>query len=303
MFQDEILQIFPERLRGILQKEVQNGGQLQEIHIRIQKPITLLMQGKKHITHGQVVTEIEFRQVLEYISKYSLYAFEEEIKNGFLTIPGGHRVGLAGKVVVEHGGVKTLRNISFLNIRISHEVKGCADKVMCHLFEKERFLSTLIVSPPGGGKTTLLRDIIRQVASGEYGVQTKTVSVVDERSEIAGSYRGIPQKDVGLHCDVLDGCPKVEGIYMVIRSMGPEVVAVDEIGTKEDYEALRYALTSGCGILATAHGNSMEHLQEKPWMEHIMREHMFQRFIFLDKGKTPGKIRCVYDEKGREMID
>lgn len=303
MIKEEIMQVLPKRLQEIVEGEISDWNQLQEIRLRLDRPMALCVKGNKRLPnqHGQVVSSKEFREVLEYISRYSLYAFEEEIKRGFLTIPGGHRIGLAGQVVAENGRVKTMKHISFLNIRIAHEVKDCANPVMPYLFERGDFLSTLIASPPGAGKTTLLRDIIRQVASGGKMFTEKTVSVIDERSEIAGSYMGKPTKDVGIHCDVLDACTKAEGVSMMIRSMAPEIIAVDEIGTKEDFEVLQMALTTGCALLATIHGNSMKQLREKPLLQRMFAEKMFQRIIFLENNCIPGQVRKIYDGKGQVL--
>ena len=303
MEKEEILQILPERIRRIMMRTVTEWEGLQEIHIRSGKSIVLVIRGKKRMPDqdGQVVGAGEFREILQYISNYSLYAFEEEIRKGYLTIPGGHRVGMAGRVLSEQGQVRTIRHIAFLNIRVSHEVTGCADRVMPYLFEKDRFLSTLIVSPPGAGKTTLLRDIVRQTATGGKMFTAKNVSVIDERSEIAGCYMGIPQRDVGIHCDVLDACHKQEGIRMMLRSMAPEVIAVDEIGAAQDYEALTTVLTSGCALLATVHGDSFQHIREKPQFKQIIGERMFERIIFLPGGE-PGKKIAVYDGKGQVVI-
>lgn len=304
MKKDEVLQVLPERLRQMVERAVTDWDGLQEIHIRLGKGIAITVNGKKILPgqNGQVVSRREFREMMEYISNYSLYAFEEEIKKGFLTIPGGHRVGVSGRAVTEENEVKKLRNISFVNIRIAHERKGCADAVMPYLFEKERFLSTLLVSPPGAGKTTLLRDIVRHLASGDRTFGAKNVSVVDERSEIASCYMGVPQNDVGTFCDVLDACPKSEGIRMMLRSMAPEVIAVDEIGTGEEYGALTEALTSGCSLLATVHGDSMRHIREKPFLNKLLEERMFERILFLIQKGHPGVVEGVYDAKGQVVV-
>ena len=300
MKKEEILQVLPERLRQLVKEAVMDWEALQEIHIRLGRGIVFTIRGKKTVPHqdGQVVTKKEFRGILEYISNYSLYAFEEEIKKGFLTIPGGHRVGVCGKAVIEENRVRTFRNISFLNIRVAHEVKGCADRIMPYLFEQNRFLSTLLVSPPGAGKTTLLRDIVRNLANGWQRVEAQNVSVIDERSEIAGCYMGIPQNDVGYCSDVLDGCPKSEGIRMMLRSMAPEVIAVDEIGTQKEYEAITEALTSGCALLATVHGNSMQHIREKPPLKKMLDEQMFGRIVFLSQSGHPGVVTEIDNGKG-----
>lgn len=301
MKKEEILQVLPERLRQLAVHAVADWDALQEIHIRLGKSMVFTIQGKKVCpdSNGQVVGRKEFREILEYISNYSLYAFEEEIKKGFLTIPGGHRVGVSGRAVTEENKVKMLRNISFLNIRVAHEVRGCADRIMPYLFEREQFLSTLLVSPPGAGKTTLLRDIVRHLASGGRMFRARNVSVVDERSEIASCYMGVPQNDVGMYCDVMDACPKTEGIRMMLRAMAPEVIAVDEIGTGEEYEALVEAVTGGCALLATVHGNSMQQIREKPYLKKMLEEQMFGRILFLEERERPGVVTRIYDGKGQ----
>lgn len=300
MYRDEVLPLLPDRIRRLIGSSVKQERGLQEIRIRRGRPLVLQYKGEMFTPepHGQVVSEQEFKEVLSHISKYSLYAFEEEIRRGYLTIPGGHRIGLLGHTVLEENEVKTMRHISFLNIRISHEIPGCADKLLPFVFEGDRFFSTLLVSPPGGGKTTLLRDLVRQLATGGKKFRGRNVSVVDERSEIAGCYRGIPQKQVGSYCDVLDGCPKVIGMMMVIRSMAPEVVAVDEVGTKEDLEAMKQALTCGCSLLAAIHGGSWEEMKKKPVFDEMMQAGLFDRYIVLGTRKNPGTCQQIYDGRG-----
>lgn len=284
----EIFSLLPTRLSSILKKNISDWKKLQEIRIRQGKRMSVRYQGRLQIPEGQErdVTLMECKEILSQISQHSLYAFEEEIRRGYLTLPCGHRIGVVGRVVMEQGEVRTLRHITCLNIRISHEIEGCADWLMPYVLNEYQLYSTLIVSPPGGGKTTLLRDLIRNVS------KQFNVSLVDERSEIAGCYQGIPQRDVGPHCDVIDGCPKAIGMEMVLRSMGPDVIAVDEIGTKEDYRAMQQACVSGCSLLATMHGADVSRIREKE---------LFQRYILLGGSKKPGKVIGIYNERGQQL--
>ena len=286
----------PERLRKLVERVVLTEEKLQEIRIRREKGIALRYDGRFVVPEQkQSVTMAEWKELISRISRQSLYAFEEQIREGFLTIPGGHRVGLAGHVVYEHGVVKTMRYLSGLNIRISHEIKGCSDELMPFVVLNTVILPTLIIAPPGGGKTTLLRDFVRNLS------RQCNVAVVDERSEIAGCYMGISQRDLGPFCDVLDGCKKAEGVRMMIRSMAPQVVAVDEIGTSEDIAALSFALTSGCSLLATIHGETLSQVRQKKEFQAVFENRMFERYILLDNLFHPGKCLAVYDKEGKTI--
>ena len=192
MLNKEIRELLPERLRGLVDRVVLKEEKLQEIRIRREKGIALRYDGRFVVPEQkQSVTMAEWKELISRISRQSLYAFEGQMREGFLTIPGGHRVGLAGHVVYEHGAVKTMRYLSGLNIRISHEIKGCSDELMPFVVLNTVILPTLIIAPPGGGKTTLLRDFVRNLS------RQCNVAVVDERSEIAGCYMGISQRDLG----------------------------------------------------------------------------------------------------------
>lgn len=293
---EELAEIFPERLRKILEGMKVPTGDLQEVRIRAGRPV-VARSGEREWISGQIMTETQVGEVLSYLGSYSIYAYEDEIRRGFLSLPGGHRVGLAGKVIMEEGRVKTISEVSSLNIRFAHEIKGCADELLPRLWTSGRLCHTLLASSPGKGKTTLLRDCIRQISNGTAGHRGMTVGVVDERSEIAGSFRGKPGNDVGLRTDVLDGCPKSEGMMMLIRSMAPEVVAVDEIGSEKDLEALKHVLHCGCILLATVHGDSMEELLKSPVMRQVVEDSMFERYVFLEKSGRAGQIRCVLNAR------
>ena len=244
-------------------------------------------------------SEADLREMLNYISNYSLYAYKEEIKQGYITIEGGHRVGVAGQTVLVDGKIAGISPITFLNIRIAHEKCGCARKILPLIRQKNSIYNTLILSMPGAGKTTLLRDSIRALSNGEaYGIRLK-VCVVDERSEIAASFHGVPQNDMGPRTDVMDGCGKAEGMQLLIRSMSPTVVAVDELGKEEDFRAVESVIHCGCTLLATAHGNSLEDIMEQPFFQKLKSMQVFERYIILGRQKRNGRIVQILDGKGK----
>lgn len=238
---------------------------------------------------------------MEYISNYSLYAYEEEMKQGFITIQGGHRIGLAGKVIMEKDMIKSMKYISFINVRLSHQMKGCADGILPYMIEENNVKHTLIISPPRCGKTTLLRDMIRQLSNGTEYFKGVTVGVVDERSEIGACYMGVPQNELGVRTDILDCCPKAKGMLMLIRTMSPQVIAVDEIGSREDIEAIEYVINCGCKLIATVHGSSIEDIRTKPLLRELLQEHVFERYIILNNKRKVGMVTEIFDSQGTPL--
>ncbi|EAX47925.1 AAA ATPase [Thermosinus carboxydivorans Nor1] len=235
-------------------------------------------------------------KTLQLISKNSLYAFEQELKLGFITIAGGHRVGLAGQVIVHDGTVKALKNATSMNIRLAREVKGCADPLMPYLIGPDgRLYSTLLISPPRCGKTTLLRDIIRQLSSGvrQLNFSGVQVGLVDERSEIAACVSGVPTMDLGPRVDVLDGCPKASGLLMLLRSMAPQVLVTDELGRGEDAAAIQEALHAGVVVVATVHGRDIAGIAQRPYVGELIKNGWFDRYVILSDTPTVGTIEQV----------
>ena len=207
-------------------------------------------------------------------------------------------MGVIGKAILEQDRVKNLQYISSANIRVAHEVIGCADKVIPYITKDRQVCHTLIISPPCCGKTTLIRDLIRQVSDGNTYVKGCSVGVVDERSELGGCYLGVPQNELGMRTDILDGCPKAQGMLMLIRSMAPKVIAVDEIGSAEDIHALEYAMQCGCTLIASVHGRDMEEISEKPVLSDLVHKKRFERYVVLENRSHPGEIRAVFDQRG-----
>ncbi len=278
-----------------------------EIRIRVNKPLCVRISGREYFIASDGTaynssekaykpTANDINNAIELMSNYSLYAFEEELKNGYITLSGGHRVGICGQAVLNSGEIRTLKNINGLNIRITHEVKGCASKIINYI-AKPSLKHTMIISPPGCGKTTLVRDVTRLLSEGDpsNSIRGHNIGIADERSEIAACYMGIPQNDVGIRSDVLDACPKAKGMIMLLRSMSPEIIVADEIGREEDVCAIDEIANSGVKLICTAHGFGIDDLKQKETLSKLLAKKIFQVFIVLKNSETPGEISGVYD--------
>ncbi len=284
----------------------ESWAELEEIRLKPDCPLLLrLRNGERFLTAegaltvspslGEIFPQEEMDKLLSTLSGSSLYAMEEELRNGYMTIAGGHRVGFSGRGVLEKGRIRTLRDISSVNIRLARAVLGVGQELLPRLLDGQgNVLSTLIISPPGVGKTTLLRDLARAIADGE-GVPSLRVGIVDERSEIAAMWRGKPQLPVGLRSDVLDGCPKAEGLMLLLRSMSPQVLICDELGRPEDVSAMREAANAGVSVLATAHGLDGGDLLKRPVFREMLTTGCFHRLVILSRRLGPGTVERVYD--------
>ncbi len=241
------------------------------------------------------MTQEEIKYLFQAACQHSVYAYEEEIRQGFLTLKGGYRLGLAGRITVKDGKVAALSHCAGACVRIMRELKGCADEAMRVARPQGSVYSTLIISPPMMGKTTLLRDMTRQISDGIFGVGGKRVCLVDERAELAGCVAGVPQLDVGLRTDVLDGCPKAAGMMMALRSLSPQVLVTDELGGEEDAKAVMEAAFAGVKVLATVHGKDENDLMQRQGMRLLIQERVFERYLVL--GQAPGRIIKRLDQK------
>ncbi|MEI3435510.1 MAG: stage III sporulation protein AA [Clostridia bacterium] len=285
---DEILRYFPNKIyqifSNLLQENPQIATELQEIRIRVDKPIILKLREKDIILQYNIL-QTEILQIVERLCENSIYAYKNQICEGFITIKGGHRVGLTGSCVIENGKITNIKYISSLNIRIAREVKNCSTRILREIIdiENKTIYNSIIVAPPGRGKTTILRDIIRRLSDGieEINFRGKTCGVVDERGEIAAMYKGTPQNDVGIRTDIIENVSKNKGIHMLIRTMAPEIIACDEIGSKEDVEAIHYALYSGVKGIFTMHGKNVEDIKNNKQIYELIENREIQKIIFL----------------------
>lgn len=295
-----------EKIKNIQDESIN----IEEIRIRSQKPLILNANNKDYFYNKRtdrlslemdnpyIISKEDIEQTFQIICKYSIHTFMDDIKKGFITLRGGHRVGIVGKVIVEDGQVKNIKHVSSLNIRVSREIIGCSDKILSHIIGGENKVNnTLIISPPQCGKTTLIRDIVRNLSNGNKlcGFNGIKVALIDERNEIAGSYLGQPQMDVGIRTDIIETCPKDLGIMMLLRSMSPNLIVTDEIGSEKEIRSLYTALNGGVSLITTVHGDSIEDIKNRKELSSLLDKELFKKIIILSAKKGPGTVEKIYD--------
>lgn len=289
-----VLRVLPMHLVKYLCRISLDG--MQELRLISGKPLSVrFSDGVFYVTEkgmlsrqplGAVrVTDAQMTELLERVTRSSLYSVKDEIKNGYITIEGGHRIGLAGTAVTENDSVDFIKNISAMNIRRATEVIGAADSVIPHI-DQSPVKSALVISPPCGGKTTMLRDIARSLSHSGH-----SVGIADERCEIAAMYNGRSPFDLGDLTTVLDNCPKAQGMLMLLRSMSPEVIITDEIGSAEDCEAIGSIMNSGVAVIASVHGRNAGGLMKRTHLSRLVP--MFDTLITLSQ--KPGEITEICD--------
>jgi len=269
--------ILPHRLRN----DARRANRLmrkcaEEFRLRIGRPLSVATPEGEEYLGENVISKKDIDILIEMATGASSYSSAEQIRSGYLTVRGGFRIGLCGSVIMKNDELWNFSSISSAAIRISKEIIGAADGIIFRLTDKNRFGSTLIISPPGGGKTTLLRDVVRCLS--EKGIR---ISLIDERGEIAVMYRGEAQLDVGSCTDILDACPKAIGIPMVLRAMNPQIIAVDEITALEDIKAMALAVGCGVGLLATIHAGNVGDLLEKSLYRELLSNQAFQQAVLI----------------------
>lgn len=273
-----LLEYFPNRIGQVIKDNlnIDDYNLLEEVRIRVSKPIILKLGNENKVLNYKITTQ-DILEIMERITENSMYSYQKQICSGYVTLKGGHRVGITGNVVMEDNKVININYIYSLNFRISRQIIGVSKKIIKEIIDEDKIYNTLIISPPGAGKTTILRDLIRNISA------RKTIGVVDERGEIAAMYKNEPQNDMGLKVDILSNVSKALGMRMLVRSMAPDIICADEIGTKEDVEAIKYGITSGVKGIFTAHGDNIDNIKQSPILKELLELKIIDKIIILDK--------------------
>ena len=281
-WKENLRQVFPLPLWNDT-KDLVGAEKIEEIRVRVNRPVQYVFSDGERLS-GFLPDEKCCDMLFENICEHSVYAREDELKNCFVTLAGGYRVGVCGKAVVEDGSLRRLSRITGFNIRIAREFKGCASQLVRLMLDKNGDpLSTLLIAAPGVGKTTMLRDIARQFSYGGADIKPKKVCIADERSEIAGARLGVPTLDVGPRTDVMDGCPKAQAMRMMIRTMSPQLIITDEIGSEQDALAVSEAAVSGVTVVASVHAKDIKEARAKKSVESMLCGGWFSRLVELTR--------------------
>ena len=286
---ENLMKILPPEIMQYLEKI--QASYITEIRLRVNQKLRIRLLDKEKVFE-YVVKSQDMTEILKRVSNNSIYSIQDNINSGYITAYGGNRIGISGEVVQENGRVKNIKNVTSMNIRIAHEIIGCSNSIINRICVNEKVQNTLIISPPGKGKTTMLRDVIRNVSSSG-----ENVGIVDERYEIANVYQGKPTLNIGPRTDVISGISKEKGINTLVRCMGIDVIATDEIGGFEDCSAILNASMCGVSVIATAHGSAY---QDLPYdLQQLVNKGVFKLIIYLssDIGKVEKIVYLKGDKK------
>ena len=292
---EEVLEYLSESIKNEIRKNLYKKMQdIEEIRLRTNKPI-VIKKSEGNIILNHIVTIEELLETFQKICEHSIYSYQKQICEGFITIKGGHRVGITGSCVIENGKIINMNYISSLNFRIARQKKDSSNAILKYVIANNQIANTIIASKPGCGKTTILRDLVRKISSGipEYSLNAKTCGIIDERGEIAAMYKGLPQNDIGVLSDVIENSPKYIGMSMLIRSMSPDIIVCDEIGNEKDIEAINYAICSGVKGIFTLHASNIEDIFLNNKIKELLEKYIIETIIFLDENKR-GNIKEIY---------
>jgi len=290
-----------ELKRAVMTVGESKRSRIQEIRLRGGRPLTLtdgttslFLENNGRILYSvsEKAVMVSQRQVMDTFRRmcgYSVYSVENEIKNGYLTVRGGHRVGIGGTAVVSDGRITTLGDISSLNIRIARQVSGVSDELIRRLYPLRGGI--LLAGAPSSGKTTMLRDLARKISLGEGCRMMRTV-VVDERGELSGTYHGAAYNDLGL-CDILNGYPKGEGVQHAIRGLSPQVIVCDEVGTQEDCRMIAEGFHAGAMMICSIHAPDYESLLQRVQARRLLKTGAFQTVVMLHSSDKPCVIADI----------
>lgn len=292
-------------LKDYLDREIYNlitktfsFSEITEIRMRANENLIVVVKNKKYYLkddNGEFVkiSKNIIENFVRRASENSIYAFNDNIVNGFITLPKGIRVGMCGNIVTDGDKIVTVKDFQSVNIRIPHVVRNCSLPAFDYLVNED-VKNTLVISPPGSGKTTFIRDFIYQLYTHNI---SKNILIADERNEICSVINGEPNIDLGGFCDIYTNCTKKFAFKNGIRSMRPDLIVTDEIDLEKDLDSIIEAINCGVNVIATIHAKDMNQLKKKPNFDKILNEKFFSRFVVLSSDERPGTLTNIYDEK------